>query len=434
MAASQLSSTKAKATTAQHTVTSERSSLPETIGKRVDPDYSKTLHNKVKSIFGIHHDGFPGSQPVTFDAKHLRDLEREDYFVCEKNDGERYLLFFVHSPKGPAAFLFDRNRIWYYVPNLVFPLRGREKEYLKDTLMDGELVMDKDNDQTSWRFLVFDLMAINAVPVTQRSFNTRLGMAQQEVIQPFNASLRHVPRPPFTIELKKMERSYGLHLVFDQVAKSKHESDGVIFTPVKHPYVSGTCEKLLKWKPPEHHTVDFRISARWSKEHKPIYSLEVLSHGVTYKFYDQFQPEPALASQWKSHLPDGRIAEFRYDPNWEMTIIEQGYAPTTRKGGWRFVRFRDDKGAANDESMVKNTMRSIRNGVSKEQLLAHMDKVRTAWKAREKGLPMPSFSSSTTSKSTDTLSLSTSTNSNHQSAISPSSASILPSPSVVQLI
>lgn len=30
------------------------------------------------------------------------------------------------------------------MPNLLFPLRGRENEYLKDTLMDGELVLDID--------------------------------------------------------------------------------------------------------------------------------------------------------------------------------------------------------------------------------------------------------------------------------------------------
>lgn len=56
----------------------------------------------------------------------------------------------------------------------------------------------------------------------------------------------------------------------------------------------------LKWKPPELNTVDFRIAARWSKEHKPIYSIEVLSHGVTYKFYDHFQPEPALATEYSA--------------------------------------------------------------------------------------------------------------------------------------
>lgn len=26
---------------------------------------------------------------------------------------------------------------------------------------------------------------------------------------------------------------------------------------------------------------------------------------------------------------------YRFDPDWEVTIVEQGYAPTTRKGGWR---------------------------------------------------------------------------------------------------
>lgn len=163
-------------------------SLPEHIGKRVDPAYSTVLHTRVKEILHIHHDryllhalitqrqntdmlsssrhfSFPGTQPVSFETKHLSDLEREDYFVCEKTDGIRYLLFFGPSPKGPAAFLvsmddrfqlldaiswisivkLDRNKVWYYVPNLLFPVRGRDKEYLKDTLMDGELVMEEES-------------------------------------------------------------------------------------------------------------------------------------------------------------------------------------------------------------------------------------------------------------------------------------------------
>ncbi|RCH91664.1 Dcp1p-Dcp2p decapping enzyme complex alpha subunit [Rhizopus azygosporus] len=374
---------------------SENGQLPEFIGKRVDPTYSKILQQKLKELLHTTSDSinsFPGSQPVCFESKHLIDIEREDYYVCERSDGVRYLLLFVQSPKGPASFLYDRNRYWYYVPNLLFPTRGRENEYLKDTLMDGELVLDVDDKKKTWRYLIFDLMVVNGLSIVQRSFNTRLGMLQQDVIQPLNMGLRNLAetdRPPFSVELKKMERSYGLHLVFDQIPKLKHKTDGIIWTPVKYPYTSGTCQKLLKWKPPESNTVDFRIAARWSKEHKPIYSIEVLSHGVTYKFYDHFQPEPALATKWKSHLPDGRIAEFRYDPDCEVTIVEQGYAPTVRKGGWRFVRFRDDKGIANDENVVKKILNSIKDGVTKEQLLSCMDRVRAAWKAREKGLPMP---------------------------------------------
>ncbi|KAI7856683.1 mRNA capping enzyme, catalytic domain-containing protein, partial [Circinella umbellata] len=425
----------------------ETSMLPETIGKRVHPQHSQVLHGRVKELLNFHHDSFPGSQPISFERKHLTELEQEDYFVCEKTDGVRYLLFFLHSSKGPASFLFDRNRNWYHVPNLLFPMRGREKECLKDTLMDGELIMDTEpnnNDKKIWRFLIFDLMSLNGVPVTKRSFNTRLGLLQQDVIAPFKNSIRHlsdsVKSPPFSIELKKMERSYGLHLVFDQMTKLKHSSDGVIWTPVKHPYIPGTCDKLLKWKPPELNTVDFRISAKWSKEHKPIYKLEVLSHGVTYKFYDHFQPESELAAEWKNHLPDGRIAEFRYDRECAVTIVEQGYAPTTRKGGWRFVRFRGDKDTANDENVVRKIVRSIEQGITKEELLQHMDKVRSAWKAREKGLPIPTSSSKPTPEHLTLTTITTtcrpaiaSLNTSLTTPTSATTPAILPSPSVTNM-
>ncbi|KAI9289283.1 hypothetical protein BC943DRAFT_333658 [Umbelopsis sp. AD052] len=333
--------------------------LNDSIAKRVDPVYSKTLQGRVQELLKIHHDGFPGSQPVSFETKHLIDLQREDYFVCEKSDGVRYLMFATQTPKGPATFLLDRNRSWFFIPHLLFPLRGKDNEYHNETLMDGELVMDIDENK----------------------------MLQQEVIQPLHNSPKK--GAPFKVELKKMERSYGLALVFDQMTRLKHASDGVIFTPVKLPYTTGTCEKLLKWKPAEMNTVDFRIAVKWSKEHKPIYSLEVVAQGKNYKPYDHLQLETETALEWKKSVPDGKIGEFRYDPEWNVTIVEPGYAPTKRKGGWRFVKFRDDKELANDEQVVKKILKSIQDGVTKEQLLAHMEDIRTAWKAREKGIPMP---------------------------------------------
>ncbi|KAG2186234.1 hypothetical protein INT43_002672 [Umbelopsis isabellina] len=121
--------------------------LNDSIAKRVDPIYSKTLQSRVQELLKIHHDGFPGSQPVSFEAKHLIDLQREDYFVCEKSDGIRYLMFATHTPKGPATFLLDRNRSWFFIPHLLFPLRGKDNEYHNETLMDGELVMDIDENK-----------------------------------------------------------------------------------------------------------------------------------------------------------------------------------------------------------------------------------------------------------------------------------------------
>ncbi|RUS31381.1 hypothetical protein BC938DRAFT_477938 [Jimgerdemannia flammicorona] len=150
-----------------------------------------------------------------------------------------------------------------------------------------------------------------------------------------------------------------------------------------HTHHSFPSTNRLKWKPADQNTVDFRINVRYSNERKPSYALMV-AQGQTNKHFDHLQLEQEIAAEWKKSPPDNKIAEFRYDPEWMVTIAEPGYALETRKGGWRFVRFRDDKDTPNDEAVVKKIMKSIEDAVSKEQLLAHMEKIRTAWKAREK--------------------------------------------------
>lgn len=90
-----------------------------------------------------------------------------------------------------------------------------------------------------------------------------------------------------------MERSYGLGVVLSSIPHLKHENDGLVFTPVQVPYKPGTCSKLLKWKPPELNTVDFKLHVQTNAEMKPVYKLYVM-HGRNEKMWDYLQPEPEL--------------------------------------------------------------------------------------------------------------------------------------------
>jgi mRNA-capping enzyme len=43
--------------------------------------------------------------------------------------------------------------------------------------------------------------------------------------------------------------------------KLEHENDGLIFTVDLCPYYPGTCEEILKWKPIELNSIDFKLQA-----------------------------------------------------------------------------------------------------------------------------------------------------------------------------
>jgi len=48
-------------------------------------------------------------------------------------------------------------------------------------------------------------------------------------------------------------------LIFEKIIpKLKHENDGLIYTKDACPYYPGTCAEILKWKPKDMNTVDFR--------------------------------------------------------------------------------------------------------------------------------------------------------------------------------
>ena len=103
---------------------------------------------------------FPGSQPISFTSEHLELLEQRDFWVCEKSDGLRVLLFTVmnqgngnqeawlvshaeHCLRWTTTYFIqvDRKHQFYNITSL--PYMGDKSP---DTVIDGELIIDTDPD------------------------------------------------------------------------------------------------------------------------------------------------------------------------------------------------------------------------------------------------------------------------------------------------
>jgi mRNA guanylyltransferase len=69
--------------------------IPEIPGNEADPHTARNLAERVSQLCHLNSSRFPGSQPVSFTSASLDMLERMDFWVCEKSDGVRLLIFVV---------------------------------------------------------------------------------------------------------------------------------------------------------------------------------------------------------------------------------------------------------------------------------------------------------------------------------------------------
>ncbi|KAG8999700.1 Dcp1p-Dcp2p decapping enzyme complex alpha subunit [Tulasnella sp. 427] len=194
---------------------------------------------------------------------------------------------------------------------------------------------------------------------------------------------------PFDIKVKRMERSYSIASVLnDVIPKLQHGHDGLIYTCATTQYVVGTDATLLKWKPPSENSVDFKLELRFppSKTHpdgldyysKPTFVLLAWAGGNKYDYFDTMQISD---DEWERMKETGDQFDDRVvEVVWNFT-----------DSNWKILRFRDDKKHGNHKDVVASVIESIQDGVEVDALLQGATAVRTAWKQRESrgGNPPP---------------------------------------------
>lgn len=360
--------------------------VPEIPGQQAPPNIAHELKVSVARLLQKQKLTFPGAQPVSFARKHIQEeLFRRDYYVCEKSDGLRCLMYITWetTPNGPqqSTYLVTRNNDFFFIPMVHFP--SNEGIPLQDTIVDGELVYTK-SEPRAMHFLMFDCLACNKLLLTGRTLDKRLGYLNRDIYSPLKKYLQKNPEAsqefPFRVRVKEMQFSYSLKNVFDSFPMLPHITDGLIFTCRDHGYVSGTDERILKWKKQDENSVDFQMSMRF-----PIYEDP---SGDSWTDYDA-KPHITLLV-WTGRdgtRPYGEL--YVTDKEWEdlkalEEPLEERVVECIKDGKkrWRYLRFRDDKTNANYITTVEKVIDSIDDPVSEQDLIEAAPRMKDLWKQR----------------------------------------------------
>ncbi|KAK4689966.1 mRNA guanylyltransferase, partial [Tremellales sp. Uapishka_1] len=381
--------------------------IPEIPGELLQDHVTRGhLADRVAQLCKLNQTRFPGSQPVSFSLASLDLLEQKDFWVCEKSDGVRILIYIVMNKNthNQEVWLIDRKQRYFSVHDLHFPHWENQDAPLDDTILDGELVLDVDprSGAEVLRFYAFDCLVLNGENIMWKPLQSRYGRLKTWVIAPHVKALQRIPEwrdaLPFEVLEKKQELSYHIaEVLHKHIPQLQHGHDGLIFTCVESQYVPGTDENILKWKPPSENSIDFKLELRFPPSahdptqpdyySKPQFLLNTWLGGQDYEYFDALDMEDEEWQRRKESQEqlDDRIVEVCWDAD----------AST-----WKILRFRDDKPNANHKSIMEKILLSIEDGVEIEALLARSDSIKTTWKhrqsSRQPAPPPPPLSRKTT--------------------------------------
>jgi len=266
---------------------------------------------------------FPGCQPVSIERKHFGVLKNNDYVVCEKTDGERYMFICF---RNVCALVNRRMR--------VKPVRvSVNSRAFQGTVLDGELYEDK--------FMVYDALVVNGVTVGQEDFLSRL-----EHIEKFINTAIAMKSDTVRLHLKTF---YAIN-DFDAFARERlpnvaEATDGVVFTPVNDEVRTGTHDFMFKWKPQAKNTVDFQMGF----------------DAGSWRLFVQDKGKPV----YECTIPPGRVE----DESWfeDGAIVECEYVTDEIPMWWRPLKRRHDKTHPNNRRTLFRTIVNIKENIQLEE-------------------------------------------------------------------
>lgn len=302
---------------------------------------------------------FPGPMAVSVTKINLHNIVSQKYMVCEKSDGERYLLFLTTVDSLNVAVFINRS-MEMFLSSFFF-----DNSVYQNTIIDGELIslLPAGGAPTSeggappvrgWVFMSFDIVCVCGVNLKKNKLSERLTELHNLLSHKYFISKSDVCG-------LFMKRFYDLSATAAPAQqlesamnsmKSTYNSDGLIFTPVDLGVMENTHYSLLKWKSSD--TIDFQITERDGNKYMCILN------GST-------PEEVQMVTETEIPLEVGSIVECRptvrnADKKGKATAKA---APVVQ---WTPILVREDKDAPNTIMTLERTLQTIRDQIDIEYI------------------------------------------------------------------
>ena len=298
---------------------------------------SSPVHKHVVEF--IHHvwgskDYFPGPQPISIEYKHFPILKGGEYVVCEKTDGERYMMVATTFEGKPVCFFVNRA-----FDMIEVKIRLNKKVY-EGTILDGELYQDT--------LMVYDALLVSGKPVGHMNLFQRLTETENMM-----KGIIYMKLDKHRLKLKTFYsmRDYD-HFMYEYLPKVEQKIDGLVFTPVNEPVRIGTHETMFKWKPREKNTVDFHMKRGRSFNNDAVWKLYVQEKGKL--IYESEFPLSTMNEPW---FEEGAIVECMYI-TWEKGPL-----------WWKPLKRRTDKTHPNNRRTFYRTIANIKEDIQMKEFL-----------------------------------------------------------------
>lgn len=325
------------------------------VGKPVSPHINTKLKYEMMRMCkkDVRNKQFPGSQPVTLlKNTESRLKDNPTYRATYKSDGTRYFMLCIEG----QSYLVDRKLEFRQVNVRMVNRRGVP---LQHTLLDGELVKEEIEppETNEMNFLIFDIVQFEELDLIENNWDTRMDYVSKGCIE-FRRMWKE--RNPELFENEDFRVSLKNQWPLNKLGKLenyihdcvRHETDGIIFTPLSMKYIMGRCDEILKWKPIELNSSDFI-----ALEKDGNYYLAIR---ITYLPTDKPPyadiPISILDSEPSSILDNfnGKIVECVYD---------------VQTKGWKPLRVRTDKTTPNAYYTYVGIWKSIEDDITVDGLM-----------------------------------------------------------------